>query len=102
MVALVAIPNSGKVFESDRSDWLAATPYIIDETGFQRDPSKISQKGKRMKVLCLGGAGRICRESAYDMLEFADMQALTIADCDLEAGREAAARCHQYDGRACR
>ena len=43
-----------------------------------------------MKVLCLGGAGRICRESAYDMLEFADIEKLTIADYDPQTGKEVA------------
>ena len=43
-----------------------------------------------MKVLCLGGAGRICRESAYDMLEYGDIEKLTIADYDPQAGKEVA------------
>lgn len=43
-----------------------------------------------MKVLCLGGAGRIIRESACDLLEFSDFDQITIADCDQQAGREVA------------
>jgi saccharopine dehydrogenase-like NADP-dependent oxidoreductase len=41
-----------------------------------------------MNVLCLGGAGKICREAAYDLVEFSDFQKITIGDCDERAGRE--------------
>jgi len=41
-----------------------------------------------MKVLCLGGAGRICRESALDLVQFSDFDRITIGDCDDHAGRE--------------
>jgi saccharopine dehydrogenase-like NADP-dependent oxidoreductase len=41
-----------------------------------------------MKVFCLGGAGRICRESALDVVRFADFERLTIGDVDGRAGRE--------------
>lgn len=41
-----------------------------------------------MKVLCLGGAGNICREAAYDLVEFSDFQKITIGDYNGKAGRE--------------
>ncbi|NWG01925.1 MAG: saccharopine dehydrogenase NADP-binding domain-containing protein [Syntrophaceae bacterium] len=41
-----------------------------------------------MKVLCLGGAGKICREAAYDLVEFSDFQQITIGDYNGKAGRE--------------
>lgn len=44
-----------------------------------------------MKVLCLGGAGRICRESALDLVQFSDFEEIAIGDCDEKAGREVAA-----------
>jgi saccharopine dehydrogenase-like NADP-dependent oxidoreductase len=39
-----------------------------------------------MKVLCLGGAGKICREAAYDLVEFSDFQTITIGDYNEKAG----------------
>lgn len=50
-----------------------------------------------MKILCLGGAGRICREAALDLAEFTDHE-ITIADMNEEAGLETAA--WLGDGRA--
>ena len=41
-----------------------------------------------MKVLCLGGAGKICREAAYDLAEFSDFKTITIGDFNEKAGRE--------------
>ena len=41
-----------------------------------------------MKVFCLGGAGRICRETAADLVEFSDFAEITIADLDEQAGAE--------------
>lgn len=41
-----------------------------------------------MKVLCLGGAGKICREAAYDLVEFSDFETISIGDYDEKAGRE--------------
>ncbi len=41
-----------------------------------------------MKVLCLGGGGRICRESALDLVQFSDFDEITIGDYDEQAGRE--------------
>lgn len=41
-----------------------------------------------MKVLCLGGAGKICREAAYDLLEFSGFKTVTISDFNEQAGRE--------------
>jgi saccharopine dehydrogenase-like NADP-dependent oxidoreductase len=43
-----------------------------------------------MNVLCLGGAGKICREAAYDLVEFSDFQKITIGDYDGKVGREVA------------
>lgn len=44
-----------------------------------------------MKVLCLGGAGRICRESILDLVEFSDFEKITVADFDEKAGKEVVA-----------
>ncbi len=44
-----------------------------------------------MKILCLGGAGKISRESVYDVAEYSDCDKITIADVNEEAGREVAA-----------
>jgi saccharopine dehydrogenase-like NADP-dependent oxidoreductase len=41
-----------------------------------------------MKVFCLGGAGRICRESAFDLVQFSDFEKITIGDFDAKAGNE--------------
>ena len=41
-----------------------------------------------MKVFCLGGAGKICREAAYDLVEFSDFQKITIGDTNGKTGRE--------------
>ena len=41
-----------------------------------------------MKVFCLGGAGKICREAALDLVQFSDFDTITIADFDEKAGRE--------------
>jgi saccharopine dehydrogenase-like NADP-dependent oxidoreductase len=43
-----------------------------------------------MKVLCLGGAGKICREAAYDLVEFSDFETISIGDYNEKAGREVA------------
>lgn len=44
-----------------------------------------------MKVFCLGGAGRICRESALDLVSFSDFEKITIGDYDEKAGKEVVA-----------
>lgn len=44
-----------------------------------------------MKVFCLGGAGRICRESILDLVEFSDFEKITVADFDEKAGKEVVA-----------
>jgi saccharopine dehydrogenase-like NADP-dependent oxidoreductase len=41
-----------------------------------------------VKVLCLAGAGKICREAAHDLVQFSDFQNITIADYNEKAGRE--------------
>ena len=39
-----------------------------------------------MKVFCLGGAGRICRESTLDLVQHTDFERITVADYDEKAG----------------
>jgi saccharopine dehydrogenase-like NADP-dependent oxidoreductase len=41
-----------------------------------------------MKVFCLGGAGRICREAALDLVQFSDFEKITIADFNVGAKKE--------------
>ncbi len=41
-----------------------------------------------MKVLCLGGAGKICREAALDLVQFSEFDEITVGDYDEKAGRE--------------
>ncbi|MCF8106254.1 MAG: saccharopine dehydrogenase NADP-binding domain-containing protein [Desulfohalobiaceae bacterium] len=45
-----------------------------------------------MKILCLGGAGQICREAIHDLVAFSDASRITIADIDETAVREIAER----------
>ena len=35
-----------------------------------------------MKILCIGGAGRICREAVLDLVQFSNFERITVADCD--------------------
>lgn len=41
-----------------------------------------------MKVLCLGGAGKICREAVLDLVSFSSFEKITVADVDERAGYE--------------
>jgi len=41
-----------------------------------------------MKILCLGAAGKISRESAYDLVEYSDFEKITIADYNEDEGLE--------------
>lgn len=41
-----------------------------------------------MKVFCLGGGGKICREAALDLVQFSDFERITIGDFNEDAGRE--------------
>ena len=41
-----------------------------------------------MKILCVGGAGQICRESIKDLVEFSDFKMITIGDINEVAARE--------------
>ncbi|MED1472302.1 saccharopine dehydrogenase family protein [Bacillus salipaludis] len=41
-----------------------------------------------MKVFCLGGAGRICREAVLDLVEHSDFDVITIGDFNEELGLE--------------
>ena len=43
-----------------------------------------------MRIFALGGAGKICRESALDLVRFGTFDQLTIGDKQLEAAKEAA------------
>ena len=43
-----------------------------------------------MKVLCLGAAGKISRESTLDLVQYSDFEKITIGDYDEKAGREVA------------
>jgi saccharopine dehydrogenase-like NADP-dependent oxidoreductase len=45
-----------------------------------------------MKVLCLGGAGKICREAVFDLVQFADFERITIADIDVATAQGLARR----------
>ena len=46
-----------------------------------------------VKALCLGGAGRICRESVLDLAQFSDFEQITVADVNEPEGRAVAAAC---------
>lgn len=41
-----------------------------------------------MRVFCLGGAGKICREAVLDLVRFSDFERITLGDRDEVAGRE--------------
>ena len=41
-----------------------------------------------MKILCIGAAGKISRESANDLVEYSDFEKITIADYNEDAGLE--------------
>jgi lysine 6-dehydrogenase len=44
-----------------------------------------------MKALCLGGAGRICREAILDLVEFSNFDQITVADANETEGRNVVA-----------
>jgi saccharopine dehydrogenase-like NADP-dependent oxidoreductase len=44
-----------------------------------------------MKILCLGGAGRISREAVLDLVEFSDCEQITVADANEAEGRNVVA-----------
>jgi len=44
-----------------------------------------------MKILCLGAAGKISRESVNDIVQFSDFEKITIADVNETAGKEVVA-----------
>jgi len=44
-----------------------------------------------MRILCLGGAGRICREAVLDLVEFSPFEQITVADTNEAEGRHVAA-----------
>jgi saccharopine dehydrogenase-like NADP-dependent oxidoreductase len=41
-----------------------------------------------MRILCLGAAGKISRESVNDLVEFSGFEKITVADCNEQAGHE--------------
>ena len=41
-----------------------------------------------MNVLCVAGAGKICREAALDLVQFSTFDEIAIGDYDDMAGRE--------------
>ncbi|MEI7524457.1 MAG: saccharopine dehydrogenase C-terminal domain-containing protein [Mariniphaga sp.] len=43
-----------------------------------------------MRIFALGGAGKICRESAYDLVCFGTFEQLTIGDFNIEAAKSTA------------
>jgi len=43
-----------------------------------------------MKAICLGGAGRIARESLFDLVEFSDSEKIIVADYDEVEGHKVA------------
>ncbi|MBN2651104.1 MAG: saccharopine dehydrogenase NADP-binding domain-containing protein [Spirochaetales bacterium] len=43
-----------------------------------------------MKIFCLGGAGRIARESVKDLVDFSDFEKITIGDIDLKVAESIA------------
>lgn len=46
------------------------------------------ERGFAMKVLCLGGAGKICREASLDLVQFSSFDEITIGEYEEAAGRE--------------
>jgi saccharopine dehydrogenase-like NADP-dependent oxidoreductase len=48
-------------------------------------------ESKPMKILCLGGAGRICREAILDLVQFSDFTQITVADTNEAEGRQVVA-----------
>jgi len=44
-----------------------------------------------MKILCLGGAGRICREAVLDLVQFSYFERITVADSNESEGRQVVA-----------
>ena len=44
-----------------------------------------------MKILCLGAAGKISRESVHDLVQFSDFDKITIADVNEGGGKEVVA-----------
>jgi lysine 6-dehydrogenase len=47
-------------------------------------------RGNHMDILCIGGAGRICREAILDLVQFSEFERITIADRDEQAVHEVA------------
>ncbi|MED3855461.1 saccharopine dehydrogenase C-terminal domain-containing protein [Priestia megaterium] len=41
-----------------------------------------------MRVFCLGGAGKICREAILDLVEHSDFEQITVADFNEEEGKK--------------
>lgn len=41
-----------------------------------------------MKIFCLGGAGKICREAIFDLVQYSDFETITVADYNEAEGRK--------------
>jgi saccharopine dehydrogenase-like NADP-dependent oxidoreductase len=41
-----------------------------------------------VKILCIGGGGRICREAILDIVQFSDFDHITVADVDEQAAHQ--------------
>ncbi|WP_100402829.1 saccharopine dehydrogenase family protein [Bacillus sp. FJAT-42315] len=41
-----------------------------------------------MKIFCLGGAGKICREAILDLVQYSNFETITVADYNEEEGRK--------------
>ena len=59
----------------------------MENRGHSNGVNRRKEFGK-MRVLCLGGAGKICREAALDLVEFSNFEKITIGDFNQKAGRE--------------
>ncbi|WP_372008697.1 saccharopine dehydrogenase family protein [Paenibacillus chitinolyticus] len=47
-----------------------------------------------MRVFCLGGAGRICREAILDLVQYSGFEQITVADFNEEEGRKVVRELH--------
>ncbi|MGD0860782.1 MAG: saccharopine dehydrogenase C-terminal domain-containing protein [Terracidiphilus sp.] len=48
-------------------------------------------QSKPIKIFCLGGAGRICREAVLDLVQFSGFEQITVADTNESEGRRVVA-----------
>jgi saccharopine dehydrogenase-like NADP-dependent oxidoreductase len=70
---------------------------VLSQLNDPDDLAKMTEKtitpmeSKPMKILCLGGAGRICREAILDLVQFSDFTQITVADTNESEGRQVTA-----------